>query len=553
MKAKGMLSIVALTTLVVLCGGCSGDGDVTGVGSAAPATESKIPTAEAIEEPSAEASATPAGAEGEFCIDQSSGTSLDYARALAIAQNSECASEGQLLANHFCNENSGTWWIDIAADKAGCNPACVVNVNTGAAEINWRCTGAAPPTTEVESSVDSVAPDEELAPSLFDYRGWGTYVSEEHGYQVKYPPGVTPTWDEEAKAVTFEGPLEDDEHWPVFFIGHGTTSFYRPDEGVKVREWVESHTGRPDYSEDTEISGLEAYHLTLARSPQSYASDQYYFINDGQMFSITILHTGDKQDWRMYDQFLRSFTFVEPVVSASGSATVESWTGIIGVNPVGRQSRYFLLGQDGRRWFLGTTDEAIWPIMAEAAWKGTEVRIEGVATPMASLLDVQSVAIVGEPAVEAQNLSYFARPSASSALPSDGLGSYHEWSVIDGRLESPWCEGADGSGVGEWILLEFDAPIEVIQINVANGFDYNEEIFEKNNRVKKATFVFSNGERIEWVFEDHVRGSQSVLLARAPGPNIMTNSVKVLIEEVYAGTIYDDTCIAELQIWGHPQ
>ena len=39
-------------------------------------------------------------------------------------------------------------------------------------------------------------------------------------------------------------------------------------------------------------------------------------------------------------------------------------------------------------------------------------------------------------------------------------------------------------------------------------------------------------------------------LVRAPGPNIETTSVKVVIEEVFAGSTYDDTCLAEVEVWG---
>ena len=33
---------------------------------------------------------------------------------------------------------------DLDIEKAGCNPACVINVETRTAEINWRCTGLLP-------------------------------------------------------------------------------------------------------------------------------------------------------------------------------------------------------------------------------------------------------------------------------------------------------------------------------------------------------------------------------------------------------------------------
>ena len=38
-------------------------------------------------------------------------------------------------------KNSKTWWIDLNAEKEGCNPACVVFEESKRAEINWRCTG----------------------------------------------------------------------------------------------------------------------------------------------------------------------------------------------------------------------------------------------------------------------------------------------------------------------------------------------------------------------------------------------------------------------------
>jgi len=46
--------------------------------------------------------------------------------------------------SYVCNENTGTYWINLDIKKEGCNPACVINLETRTAEINWRCTGALP-------------------------------------------------------------------------------------------------------------------------------------------------------------------------------------------------------------------------------------------------------------------------------------------------------------------------------------------------------------------------------------------------------------------------
>jgi uncharacterized protein (TIGR02145 family) len=68
--------------------------------------------------------------------------SMSIDNAFAIAGESVCASEGALLSAYVCNEGTNTLWIDLAIDDMeGCSPACVVNVLTGEAEINYRCTG----------------------------------------------------------------------------------------------------------------------------------------------------------------------------------------------------------------------------------------------------------------------------------------------------------------------------------------------------------------------------------------------------------------------------
>jgi len=65
-----------------------------------------------------------------------------------IALQSECGELGLLEDTQFCNETTGTWWINLDVQKQGCSPACVINVETKEAEINWRCTGLLMPEVE---------------------------------------------------------------------------------------------------------------------------------------------------------------------------------------------------------------------------------------------------------------------------------------------------------------------------------------------------------------------------------------------------------------------
>lgn len=82
----------------------------------------------------------------EFCIKTGTGEKLSLTEAKQIALASECGEQGSLNDTYTCNEDTGTWWIDLDpyTEREGCNPACVINVVTKQAEINWRCTGLIP-------------------------------------------------------------------------------------------------------------------------------------------------------------------------------------------------------------------------------------------------------------------------------------------------------------------------------------------------------------------------------------------------------------------------
>jgi hypothetical protein len=80
----------------------------------------------------------------ESCVRTETGERMGLAEAKDIAYVSECTRQGSLLENHICNENSGTWWIDLDIKREGCSPACVIDVASKSAEINWRCTGLNP-------------------------------------------------------------------------------------------------------------------------------------------------------------------------------------------------------------------------------------------------------------------------------------------------------------------------------------------------------------------------------------------------------------------------
>jgi len=84
----------------------------------------------------------------QICFKKDTTFSMSIKEAEEISKNSECKEQGNLLDFYICNEITGTWWIELETEKEGCNPACVVDVETKEAVINWRCTGLLIPQTE---------------------------------------------------------------------------------------------------------------------------------------------------------------------------------------------------------------------------------------------------------------------------------------------------------------------------------------------------------------------------------------------------------------------
>jgi len=188
------------------------------------------------------------------------------------------------------------------------------------------------------------------------------------------------------------------------------------------------------------------------------------------------------------------------------------------------------------------------------AWTGAQVQIWGglaVGVPSAAArhIAVERLEVISDPADGPRNLEVFADVSASSMLPADRGGVYHPYAAIDGLLETAWVEGVSGPGFGEWVLLTFPGTIEVHSIGLDIGLDRNFDMFSANNRIKRVSLEFSKGETLSVSFLD-ARGIQNIPLVRAPGPNIETDWIKIVIEDVFAGKRYDDTCLSEITVWG---
>ena len=172
----------------------------------------------------------------------------------------------------------------------------------------------------------------------------------------------------------------------------------------------------------------------------------------------------------------------------------------------------------------------------------------------------------------------------SSVLIEKGkpVDTYDYYKINDDNPETAWVEGVKGDGIGEYVYIHVvsnnvgyeDFPDNSLQItvNIINGFAKNLNLFNKNNRVKKAELkIFDCALRVGQ--NDMIRKNKPILyitktidLADNMDPqtftfvitpkdrysegNIVAFFLKLTILDVYHGTKYQDSAISELNAEG---
>ena len=141
---------------------------------------------------------------------------------------------------------------------------------------------------------------------------WKTYRDKELGYRLSYPADAKIVMnDDPLKGFSIVGPEKNGESWPMISVSHPSDrEEYRPLPGADLLRWLTDHNLLgAERKPDAQIAGTPAVHLRHERSPQSYAFDMYYFARDGQLYQVILGHTGDKEDWALYNTFLQSIQF----------------------------------------------------------------------------------------------------------------------------------------------------------------------------------------------------------------------------------------------------
>ena len=133
---------------------------------------------------------------------------------------------------------------------------------------------------------------------------------------------------------------------------------------------------------------------------------------------------------------------------------------------------------------------------------------------------------------------------ASSVYSGDNLGKHGPKNLYDGDLRTNWTENVSGAGIGESVTFTFDQEYAIKELQIYTGSHYNEAVFKQNCRPKTIRISFSNGSAFSTgtIELDDTYDQQTITFDEY----YYADTVTITIEDVYFGTQYQDTVIAEL-------
>lgn len=133
--------------------------------------------------------------------------------------------------------------------------------------------------------------------------------------------------------------------------------------------------------------------------------------------------------------------------------------------------------------------------------------------------------------------------TASSKLFSAEGDRYGPGSLMDGDRATPWAEGSEDHGPGEWVQVTFPSSVVLDSMTVLNGYQ-DDRAYRRHNRVKVLDLEFSDGTTRQVNLADE-KAPQTVELG-----SVRTRYVRLIVREVYFANPlrhHGDTAIGELQ------
>ncbi len=135
------------------------------------------------------------------------------------------------------------------------------------------------------------------------------------------------------------------------------------------------------------------------------------------------------------------------------------------------------------------------------------------------------------------------KADASSNIEQDGYDNTADV-TLDNDATTSWQEGVDGDGVGEYLYYKLGKNYDVKYITFKMGNWRDQKNYTENNRPKQIT-IWCGDEYFDVTIPDGMT-EYCVQLSK----DVNCSEIYVVIDSVYKGTAWDDTCISEVGIYG---
>lgn len=113
--------------------------------------------------------------------------------------------------------------------------------------------------------------------------------------------------------------------------------------------------------------------------------------------------------------------------------------------------------------------------------------------------------------------------------------------VLDCNYSTAWVEGVAGAGIGQNLQFTFENAWMPKEISIVNGFAISNSLYLKNARPKELKLTFSDG-TVQIITLKDIMTLQTFTL----NTQQKISGLKIEIVSVYKGTLYEDTCISEI-------
>lgn len=156
----------------------------------------------------------------------------------------------------------------------------------------------------------------------------------------------------------------------------------------------------------------------------------------------------------------------------------------------------------------------------------------------------------------------------SSSVYEKNANDYLPENIADNRLDTAWVEGVKGYGYKEWINVKYEVTTNdevgfgLDELLISPGFAKTKRLFKYNNRVKTLILICTNHSKKTVVetgvtylanirtWRLHFKDENKIHVFRISSPYLIINDgileYDFIIESVYKGSKYDDTCISEI-------